>query len=184
MFNFRTTSLKAKLTLLTMLTSGVALLMSVTLCGFNDVNAFRRSMERDMQSLADVIGASGISSLDFDDETAANKTLAPLEHKAGIVAAGIYTKDDHVLGSYFRQGQSTVKTLPPRGADGYRYVNGHLLVFKPIQRGPNRLGTIFFEVDTSELDALVMSYVKVGVAILAGALLVAFILSSRLQRVI
>ena len=89
MINFRTTSLKAKLTLLTMLTSGVALLISVTLFGFNDVRAFRASMERDLQSLAAVIGASAISSLDFDDEVAATKTLAPLEHKPGILAAAM-----------------------------------------------------------------------------------------------
>lgn len=36
MFDLRQTSIKAKLTLLTMLTSGVALLISVTLFGFNE----------------------------------------------------------------------------------------------------------------------------------------------------
>jgi signal transduction histidine kinase/CheY-like chemotaxis protein len=183
MFNFRTTSLKAKLTLLTMLTSGVALLISVTLFGFNDVRAFRASMERDLQSLADVIGASAISSLDFDDEVAATKTLAPLEHKPGILAAAIYAKDQKVLGSYFRDGYSNTN-LPAMTADGYRYADGRLLVFKPIRRGSDRLGTIFFQVEMSELNALMMTYVKVGLIILVGALLVAFVFSSRLQQVI
>ena len=183
MINFRTTSLKAKLTLLTMLTSGVALLISVTLFGFNDVRAFRASMERDLQSLAAVIGASAISSLDFDDEVAATKTLAPLEHKPGILAAAIYTKDQKILGSYFRDGHSDTN-LPAMAADGFRYADGRLLVFKPIQRDAARLGTIFFQVEMSELNALMMTYVKVGLIILAGALLVAFVFSSRLQQVI
>ncbi len=184
LFKFRPTSIKAKLTLLTMFTSGVALLMSVTLFGFNDVRAFRSTMERDLQSLADVIGASAVSALDFDDEAAATKTLASLEHKPGILAAAIYTKDDKVLASYFRHGQPVASRLPARDADGYRYANGQLLVFKPIPRGTDRLGTIFFQVDMSELRALIMRYVTVGSGILVGALLVAFILSSRLQRMI
>jgi signal transduction histidine kinase/DNA-binding response OmpR family regulator len=184
MFNFRSTSLKAKLTLLTMFTSGVALLMSVALFGINDVRGFRRGTERDLQSLADVIGASAISSLDFDDEEAATKALAPLEHKPSILAAAIYTKDGKVLGKYSRDAASNLQSPPPRGPDGFWYQSGDLMIFKPIQRGTNRLGTIFVGADMSELHALEMSYVQIGAAILAGAMLVAFVLSSRLQRVI
>jgi signal transduction histidine kinase/CheY-like chemotaxis protein len=184
MFDFRKTSIKAKLTLLTMLTSGAALLVSVILLGFNDVRTFRTSTVRDLQTLADVIGASATSALDFDDEKAAAKTLAPLEHKPSILAAAIFTKDDKILASYSRQGQPAAGRPPAREADGYRYANGQLLVFQPIQRGADRLGTIFFQVDLSELHALIMGYVTVGIVILVGALLVAFILSSRLQQVI
>ena len=184
MFNLRSTSLKAKLTLLTMFTSCVALLMSVALFGLNDVRGFRRSTERDLQSLAEVIGASATSALDFEDEAAATKALQSLDHKPSILAAAIYTKDDHVLGKYSRDAGSKTQSPPPRGVDGFRYENGHLLIFKPIQRGTNRLGTIFVEADMSEMHALVMSYVKIGATILLGAMLVAFVLSSRLQQVI
>jgi signal transduction histidine kinase/CheY-like chemotaxis protein len=184
MFNLRSTSLKAKLTFLTMFTTGVALLMSVVLFGINDVRVFQRSAERDLQSLADVIGASAMSSLDFDDEAAASKALAPLEHKPSIMAAAIYTKDDNVLGKYARDAEATNEAPPRRGADGIRYENGDLLIFKPIQRGPNRLGTIFVEADMSQLHALLMSYMEIGLGILFGAMLVAFVLSSRLQRLI
>ena len=184
MIDLRQTSIKAKLTLLTMFTSGVALLISITLLGFNDVRAFRNSMVRDLQTLANVIGASATSALDFDDEAAAAKTLAPLEHKATILAAAIYTKDDKVLATYLRREQPATSHPPARGADGYRSANGQLLVFQPIQRGADRLGTIFFLADMSHLHALALRYATVGAVILAGALLVAFLLSSRLQRLI
>ncbi len=184
MFNLRSTSLKAKLTFLTMFTTGVALLLAVALLGINDVRVFQRSTERDLQSLADVFGASALSSLDFDDQDAASKALAPLEHKPSITAAAIYTKDDNVLGKYSRDGGSSSQSLPPRGADGFRYDNGQLLIFKPIQRGTNRLGTIFVEADMSQMHELVMNYVAIGAVILLGAMLVAFVLSSRLQQLI
>ena len=184
MFDFRKTSIKAKLTLLTMLTSGVALLVSVLLLGFNDVRTFRTSTVRDLQTLADVIGASATSALEFDFEEAASKTLASLEHKPSILAAAILRTNDTVLASYLRPGQPADQHPPAREADGYRYANGQLLVFQPVLRGGDRLGTIFFQVDLSELHALIMRYVTVGVVILSGALLLAFMLSSRLQQVI
>ena len=183
MFNLRSTSLKTKLTLLTMFTSGVVLLMSIVLFGINDLRGIRRTGERDLQSLADVIGASAISSLDFDDAEAASKALAPLEHKPSILAAAIYAKDNTVLGKYSRDSQSKLEP-PPRGADGVHYENRRLLIFKPIQRGTTRLGTIFVEADMSQLHELMRSYVQIGVVILLGAMLVAFVLATGLQRVI
>jgi signal transduction histidine kinase/DNA-binding response OmpR family regulator len=184
MLNLRQTSIKAKLTLLTMLTSGVALLLSVTLLGLNDVRAFRQRMERDFQTLADVIGASGTSALDFDDDASATKTLAALERKPSILSAAIFKKDDKVLATYLRAGQPESEKSPTRGADGFHYVNGQLQVFRPIERGGDRLGTIFFRVDLSDLHTLIVRYVAVSIIILAGALFVAFIFASRLQRMI
>jgi signal transduction histidine kinase/CheY-like chemotaxis protein len=165
-----------------MLTSGVALLVSVTLFGLSDAKRFRSGMERDLQTLADVVGASAASALDFDDEAAAAKTLAALEHKPVILRAAIYNKDNKVLASYARPGEPAAGGPPVRGRDGSRFVHGQLEVFRPIQRGADRLGTIFFLVDLSELRELIVNCVVSGIIILAGALLVAFIFSSRLQR--
>lgn len=184
MFNFRQHSIKAKLTLLTMLTSGVALLVSVILVGFNDVRTFRISMVHDLQTLADVIGHNSTSALEFDDEVAAAKTLTSLEHKPGILTAAIFKKDDKVLAVYSQPGQPTNAPPPVLEVDGYRYANGQLQVFRPIQRGTERIGTIYFQVDMSDLRVLITRYVIGSIVILTGALLVAYIFSSRLQRVI
>ena len=184
MFDFRQRSIKAKLTLLTMLSSGVALLTSVVLFGVNDLRAFRQSMTRDLQTLADVIGANAISALEFDDETAAAKTLQTLENKPNVMAAAIFKKDDKILATYHRAGQPVASDLITRQKDGYRYVDGRLELYQPIQRGDERLGTIYFQVDLADLRALIARYLTVGAIILAGALLVALILSSQLQRVI
>ncbi len=187
MFHFRQTSIKAKLTQLTMLTSGVALLVSVTLLGWIGARSFRDSTERDLQTLADVVGASATSALDFDNETAATNTLASLAQKNSILGAVIYKAgpaNDVVFADYARLGQPASGQPATRGADGFHYANGELQLFRPIQRGTERLGTIFFRVDLSDLHALIVHYIIGSVVVLAGALLVAFIFSSRLQRVI
>src|SRR5215212_319909 len=95
-------SIKTKLTTLVMLTTGLALLISVTLIGINDAVSFRRAMVLELRTLAVIIGANARSALDFDDEADATKTLATLEHRSQILAAAIYNAEGKVLASYRR----------------------------------------------------------------------------------
>jgi hypothetical protein len=73
---FRQTTIKRKLIALIMLTSSVALLVAFALMIVSDYVSFRSGMVRDLRTLADVMGTSGSSALDFDDEEFATKTLA------------------------------------------------------------------------------------------------------------
>ena len=185
MFDLRHASLKSKLTRLTMLTSGVALLVSVTLFGIYDVRSFRKSMERDLQTLADVLGANARSSLEFDSEDVAAKTIGTLEQKPGVLAAAVYDKNGKLFAGYLRAGEPKSDHPAEPGENGFHYTNGQLEVVRPIvDTERKRVGTIFILNDMSELDELIMRYVTAGAVILAGALLVAFLLSRRLQRVI
>ncbi len=182
---FRSGTIKAKLVTLVMLTSGLALLISVTLIGINDAILFRKTMVRDLRTLAAIIGGSVSSAIDFDDEVAAAKSLAALEHHSHILAAAIYTKDGKVLAGYVRRDQPKSADWPKPGSDGHEFQGGELLLFHPIiVRGADAIGTIYLRLDTAELRALLWRYFFIGTVILAGALLVTFVVSSKLQKVI
>ena len=73
---FRQTTIKRKLIALIMLTSSVALLVAFALMIVSDYVSFRSGMVRDLRTLADVMGTSGSSALDFDDEEFATKRLS------------------------------------------------------------------------------------------------------------
>src|SRR5207245_9622407 len=105
---FRQTTIKRKLSALIMLTSSVALLVAFALMIVSDYVSFRSGMVRDLRTLADVMGTSASSALDFDDEEFATKTLAGLIANPNITTAAIYTEDGTVLASYLR-----VKTSEP-----------------------------------------------------------------------
>ena len=62
---FRQTTIKRKLIALIMLTSSVALLVAFALMIVSDYVSFRSGMVRDLRTLADVMGTSGSSALDF-----------------------------------------------------------------------------------------------------------------------
>src|SRR5881398_217603 len=188
---FRQTTIKRKLIALIMLTSSVALLVAFALMIVSDYVSFRSGMVRDLRTLADVMGTSGSSALDFDDEEFAPKTLAGLTATPNITTAAIYTKEGKILASYLRDKQSEPPPDKP-GPDGYVFENayftffrpGYLNLFHPIRRGGERIGSIYLQYSLQEMNARLTRYAGLAGAIVLGAALIAFLFSSRLQRII
>ena len=180
---FRQTTIKRKLIALTMLTSSIALLVAFAFMIGSDYLTFRSGMVRDLRTLAAVVGTNGSSALDFDDEEFAAKTLAALAATPNITTAAIYTKDGRVLAKYLRDKRSE---LPPEqpGPEKYVFKNGYLMLFRPILRGEERIGSIYLQSTLDEMNARLARYAGIGGAIVLGASLIAFLFSSRLQRVI
>src|SRR4026208_561544 len=179
----RQTTIKRKLIALIMLTSSIALLVAFAFMIGSDYLTFRSGMVRDLRTLAAVVGTNGSSALDFYDEEFAAKTLAALAATPNITTAAIYTKDGRVLAKYLRDKQSE---LPPEqpGPDKYVFKNGYLLLFRPILRGEEQIGTIYLQSTLHEMNRRLARYAGIGGAIVLGASLIAFLCSSRLQRVI
>src|SRR5438034_769948 len=188
---FRQTTIKRKLIALIMLTSSVALLVAFALMIVSDYVSFRSGMVRDLRTLADVMGTSASSALDFDDEEFATKTLAGLTATPNITTAAIYTKDGKVLASYLRDNQSEPPPDKP-GPDGYAFKNayftffrpGYLNLFNPIRRGGERIGSIYLQYSLQEMSARLTRYAGLAGVIVVGASLIPLLFSSRLQRVI
>src|SRR5438105_9073355 len=140
-------------------------------------------MVRDLRTLATVVGTNGSSALDFDDEEFATKTLAALAATPNITTAAIYTKDGRVLAQYLRDNQS--ESPPPQpGPERYLFKHGYLTLFPPILRGEERIGSIYLQSTLHERNVRLIRYGLIGGAIVLGASLIAFLFSSRLQRII
>jgi signal transduction histidine kinase/DNA-binding response OmpR family regulator len=180
---FRKATIKRKLIALIMLTSSVALMVAFALMIASDYVSFRSGMVRDLRTLATVVGTNASSALDFDDEEFATKTLGALAATPNITTAAIYTKEGKILANYLRYKQSELPPALP-GAKGYLFKNGHLVLFHPIMRGGERIGTIYLQSTLQEMNARLRRYAGIGGAIVLGASLIAFLFSSQLQRVI
>jgi len=188
---FRQTTIKRKLIGLIMLTSGIALMVAFALMIVSDYVSFRSGLVRDLRTLADVMGTSASSALDFDVAESAKETLAGFAAAPNITTACIYTKEGKIFASYLRDKQSESPPTKP-GAEGYVFKNayrtlfhpGYLTLFHPIMRDGERIGTIYLQYSLQEMNARLARYAGIAGAIVLGASLIAFLFSSRLQRVI
>jgi PAS domain S-box-containing protein len=178
-------SIKRKQMFTVLLSTGMALLLSCVAFTVYEVAAFRREMTEQLSSLAELIGHHSITALDFDDARSADDILSALRGKDEIVSACIYGKDGNILAQY-RRAKDAVGAEPPARPQsaGHSFRRGNLLLFQPVMRDGETLGVVYLMSDSRNLDLRLVQFAFISMVVFSLALLSAFMLSFRLQRLI
>ncbi len=176
--------IQQKLTAMLVLISGLVLLLTAAAFAGYQYWSLR---ERTVDALAvrgRIIAANTTASLAFANVADARELLSALRVDPHIVAAVLYDKGGHEFAAYpANVAADAVPTVP--GPDGYRFERGLLIGFQPVvQAGSQRLGTLYLASDLKAIyDTFRLSGV-IGLAVLAVALLAAYLLSRVLQGTI
>lgn len=181
---FGSRSIKTKLTTVIMVTSSIALMLACAGFLTYDLISFRRAMQHDLATLANMIATNSTAALTFSDEQAANEVLSALWAKPHITAACIYDKNGLPFARYHSAHRADAAFPSMPEADGYAFRNAQLIQFHSIMLNNEKIGTIYLASDLAEFDARVTRYAYIVLAILCMSGLVAFLLSARLQRLI
>jgi signal transduction histidine kinase len=170
-----------KLMLIALLTTGGALLLAGSALIYFNVARFKDEMQRDLETLADIVGQHSTAALTFQDQASANDYLKALQPRTSIAAAALYGPDGITFARWSPQGIA----VPSRpGKDGSRFENDSLVVFRGINLKGERIGTIYLRSDLHELRNRIWAQAfTVGIVFL-GSGIVALLLSSGLQRLI
>src|SRR5688572_8473313 len=97
MFGFRDFSIRRKQTLIIMMITGIALLLSsAALVTYYSVS-YRRDLAEDITVLADAIGNNCAAAIDFNDPKTAAETLDALRANPDVIAACVYTRSGEVF---------------------------------------------------------------------------------------
>jgi PAS domain S-box-containing protein len=180
----RDTSISRKLKVITLTTTGVALLVASAAFVAYDVIAFRQSMASDLSTLAKVMESNTTAALSFDDRDSANEVLSALVAKPNIIRARIYDKDSELFAEYVRQGVSGDLTLAVQQQSNVAFTDKFLIASEVIDLDGEKIGTVYLISDLEALRSRRNRYAGVVAAVLLGSLLVAFLLSSKLQGLI
>src|SRR3989475_9973413 len=176
--------IKQKLTAMLVLISGLVLLLtSVAFAGYQYWSL--RQATRDALSVRGrIIAANSTASLAFANDADARELLSALRADPHIVAAVLYDKAGHVFAAYPADVAGDVVPATP-GPDGYRFERGLLIGFQPVEEaGSQRLGTLYLASDLGVVyDTFRLSGV-IGLAVMAVALVAAYLLSRVLQGTI
>jgi PAS domain S-box-containing protein len=182
---FRNTSIRHKQILIIMLITGVALLLAcAAFVGFETFH-FRRDMVQDISTLAKIIGNNTAAALDFNDAASAADTLLALKAQPNIIGACVFSKNGTMFAQYDRPQDGSLFKPPPKSqAAGYSFGKGSLALFEPITSKGEVIGVIYLESDMRGLHAKLEQFAVITVAVFLLTLLVAFLLSAHLQRLI
>ena len=176
--------IKRKLTAITMLTSGVALLLACAAFVTYELTAFRTNTVDELSTTAAIVGDNSGAALAFDDPASARQTLRSLNVHPHIVGAALYDRNGKLFASYDRADAGMPFQAPRLEGQGHRFEKDRLKLFYGFDLAGEHAGTVYIESDLSELRALMIRYALIGGCVLLVSWAVAFLLAARLQRAI
>ena len=178
-------SIKRKLTLITMLTSSIALILSSVSFLIFDLISFRHLLSQDLMTQAEIIGYNSAGAMEFKDEPAATATLSALTAKEDIVTAVLYKPDGKIFAHYFRSNTALPGFLPSHLQEkGYRFESGYLEVFQEVTINGEHVGTLFLQSDMRQWSLRAKRYANILIIFVLVSGLFALFVSSKLQGLI
>lgn len=184
MTRFRDQPVERKLTLLGMVTCGLALLLAGAAFLVYDMISFRRTMVSDLTTLSEVLGANSTAALTFNIAEDAEEVLSALRAKEHVVYACVYAADGQPFALYARD-DTTGTFVPPSDAPvGHRFDRHFLRMATPIELDGEVVGTIFLQADLQEMQERVRRYALIVVVFILLSSLAAMLLSRKLQHFI
>ncbi|RJQ65681.1 MAG: response regulator [Desulfobacteraceae bacterium] len=180
---FRNLSIRWKLKLIIMLTSGSALLFAAGTLMYRDIETSRKTIRNDLASLAQVIGINSIGTIVFNDQLNAERNLAALRAKPYVVLGCIYDRNGEVFATYFHKNAKE-NAVPAIREPGYYYEDNYLLVFNPVFQEKEVIGTVGIQYDLKGTQLEMLQSAAIFGIIVCIAFMITWVLSSSLQRVI
>jgi len=179
---FRDLSIKTKFLTIVLFTSAVSLLFTSAAVVVYDANSFRETLVDELAAHADIVAHNSAAALTFDDGESAAETLLALRATGGVITAYILDTDDEIFARYVRDERTPVAARPLLAEPGYRFFDDRLAMLRPIVLDDEAAGAVYIEGDLSALRARLKRYVGMATAVVACAMVIVLLLSSRFQR--
>jgi signal transduction histidine kinase len=176
-------SIRAKILTLVMLITTVALLLASGSLLLWSYFQFRADLERELSAEARLVLENSVAAISFQDRDAARDTLQTLARNQHVRAACLYSAAD-ALFVEFRTARATRQCPPTAPAEGFRFGSGLLEVTAHTQVSGSPAGSVFVESDLEAVSGRVRVQLLTGAAVLGVSLIVAFVLSTVLHRII
>jgi two-component system sensor histidine kinase/response regulator len=195
MLNFGRSSLNKKLTIISFLSTGTALLLVFAACAVTSVRDHRQHQGTQLASFAAVIGANSVDALMGKNRSQAFKTLSALKVKHEISTAVLFDRKGKLFAHYVAPDRThEPAAVTPMSLDedalaeanrqGSLFWSSRMRLYRPITDNELQVGIVMLEADLSAMwFAIFMSLAQVGAAT-GGALLLALLLASRCKRTI
>ncbi|MBS1841420.1 MAG: PAS domain S-box protein [Acidobacteria bacterium] len=177
----RALSLRKRILLLTMLTTGVGLVLASAGYMAFDTHTAKEQKLKQLEITADLIGTNATASLAFDDSESAEKLLEVLKTQPEIRGAALYTLRGTILAAYDRPDKEQY-TPPSRAEDGPAWGKDALRLATPVTLDGKRIGTIYLESDLKDLRERISRFEILTAKVAAGMLLLVYLVTTFLAR--
>lgn len=180
------TSIRFKLRLIIMSTIIIALLMIFSSFLIFEATRSLNVLAEEMQILAKIAANRSTAAILFDDTTSASETLAAISEKQSITAVVIFKPSGKLFSEYYRDSQKPVlpdlPALSPETPAAFFFKNKRAHLFYTIELSNRRIGIIYLQSDMKEINSRFFRYAGIASIFVLISLLLAYLLSIRLQK--
>ena len=179
-------SIRYKLLVLMLLVAVTVLLLSTATYVYMDRQAISKHTLEGLSSTARLMAYNSAAPLAFHDVDFVEKNLAALGVKPQIVAAYVFNKNNRLFASYGLQQSAPINVPFERASDhgGFAFHDGSLHVYEDILLDGERIGRIHLIDDLRQLRESYDRLAFTALLVSAGAVLIALLLATWLQRLI
>ena len=180
-----TKSISARLTLMNVFVSGVALLLACAGFFAYDQITFRDSLVRTLSAQAQIIASNSVSAILFNDPQAAANTLAALKGSQNIDSAGIFSQDRRPLAEYSRETNTGVFSAPlllSGNIEAHRFGSTHVILVRQIMSEGKPIGFVYLRASFQEIDQRLKRYALIAFSVFLLSLGAALLVSSVFRR--
>jgi signal transduction histidine kinase/DNA-binding NarL/FixJ family response regulator/HPt (histidine-containing phosphotransfer) domain-containing protein len=200
---FRDYSIKSQLISIMLLVSCIVLAVTAISYLVSDAVSFRKGLKQNLGILANIIASNTAAAIAFNDPQSARDTLEGLAANPHILSAYLVVDDDRLFASYRKKGQAEkslklqVKKSPKgehiipeqlralaRESESFWDWDYDLDTVTRIRVDDQTEYTIVLQSDISELITRLRWFSLVLAFIVTGTLLLAYVIATKLQRII
>jgi two-component system sensor histidine kinase/response regulator len=192
MLNFERSSLNKKLTIISFLSTGTALLFVFVAFTVTSVLNHRKDEGMQLSSFAGVIGTNSVNALLFNDPGQAETTLGALKAKEEISVAVLFDRHGKPFAQYAPPGRSEASADVPAVAldehalnvanrQGSTFWSTRMRLYRPVIGNGYPIGIVMIEADLTNMWLDILKSLAVIAAAMGGSLVVALVLASRFK---
>jgi two-component system, sensor histidine kinase and response regulator len=181
---FRDLPIRRKLALLTLTATVFAVLLSCLGFAIYERQNFRANTVSELTALADTLGANTAASLAFNDQKTAQEMLGALRAEPNVLGACLYDNQGHIFAEYRRRGLGSEFSMPSSQEDGARFEQHSITLFHSVLLENDKTGSIAIVSDLNASRARYWEYAKISVLVVFISIIVTFMISSRLLRIV
>lgn len=182
--SFKSLPIKTKIVTIVVATSLSVLLLTWIAFLVQDRTRSQEEMHQNLSTIAQLIADRSTAALTFQDESGLNETLSALRIKHAIKGAAIYDASGKVSARYHNGSVGSVTIPPSADGEGIEQNGKWIYLYQPIVLEGEKIGTLLLISDTHEFDLQWSNFLLTSGMILLLASILAYIIASRLQRLI
>jgi signal transduction histidine kinase len=180
-------SIADKLMRMTLVVSGVALLLAYVSFLAYDLYSLRQELINSMATEANIVGANSVTALMFDDRQAAENTLAALRNSPQTRAAVIIRPDGTEFARYLRTPNAQFDLthhLNLGETQRYWTMGRDILLGSRIQFQGGWVGTVYLQAETGDVARRAERFGLISAAMLLICFAIAFLATSAIRHLV